>query len=428
MTKDSDLSTRLCVGEELYFLFFALHLAYSASLFFCSGRTLGEMHVKLVSLKYSENVGRDQEWVLNKLTLGNKNLIVGRNSTGNTRTLLVLASLARTLSSPQNAISPSGNYYCEWLDSANKSYIYEYVVENAEVLSERLTIEGKVYLDRQAGGVGLIFFEKVNNGEFLPFQTPLHEFAISKKRDALQHSFIEPLHQWASEVRHYFFGSSFGKEHMVVFAPNMPPVDEKDANQLVGLFRNAIRDFGDGFVSAVVQDMQFLGFDVETVELGFPVSVIPEYVPPGLNGIRLKEKGVRGYVDQITMSQGMYRVLALLINVNFLLVKRTSTCVIIDDIGEGLDYERSCRLITLLRSKADASNIQIIMSTNDRFVMDEVPLNEWTVLHRRGFEVYVSNYTNSKEKFDQFRFTGLSNFSFFEMDYLESSEWEDENA
>ena len=118
------------------------------------------------------------------------------------------------------------------------------------------------------------------------------------------------------------------------------------------------------------------------------------------------------------MSQGMYRVLALLVNINYLLLKKASTCVIIDDIGEGLDFERSCKLISLLRQKAQDSNVQIIMSTNDRFVMNEVPLTEWTVLHRVGSVVHVSNYHNSKEKFDEFKFTGLSNFSFFEMDYL----------
>ncbi|MEE4133029.1 AAA family ATPase [Pseudomonas viridiflava] len=374
--------------------------------------------MKLLSLEYSENVGRNQEWRLHRLTLGDKNLIVGRNSTGKTRTLNVLASLARALSSPHHIVLTSGMYFCEWRDSNNKSYIYEYMVENGEVVVEKLTIAGAVLLDRSAGGQGKIFFENINDGEFVRFQTPVNEFAISKKRDAVQHSFIEPLHQWAAEVRHYLFGSSFGKEHMAVFVPNSPPVDERDSNQTVGLFRNAIRDFGDQYTESLVEDMRFLGFDIETVGLGFPVSVVPELVPPGLNSILIKEKGVKGYVDQVTMSQGMYRVLALLINVNYLLVKKASTCVIIDDIGEGLDFERSCNLITLLRDKADRSDIQIIMSTNDRFVMNEVPLDEWTVLHRRGCEVFVSNYSNSKEKFDEFRFTGLSNFSFFEMDYL----------
>ncbi len=377
--------------------------------------------MKLVTLNYSENLGQNQEWILNKLTLGSKNLIVGRNSTGKTRTLAVLSSLARALSSPQFPIRNSCEYYCEWVGSDGAPYIYEYVANLGVIVFERFTIGGEIKIDRGGGGIGTIFYEQLNGGNFLPFQVPQDELAI-KKRDALQHSFLEPLHQWASEVRHYYFGSPFGKEHMAVFAPNMPAVDEKDPNQIVGLLRNAIRSFGSDYLNLVISDMRYLGYNLESLELGFPVSIDPELVPPGLNCIKVKERGVKGYVDQVTMSQGMYRVLALLININYLLIKKTSTCVIIDDIGEGLDFERSCELISLLRKKAEDSNIQIIMSTNDKFVMNEVPLSEWTVLSREGSEVFVSNYSNSKEKFDDFRFTGLSNFSFFEMDYLQDSE------
>ncbi|WLG48621.1 AAA family ATPase [Pseudomonas sp. FP1742] len=374
--------------------------------------------MKLVSLKYSENIGHDREWILNELTLGDKNLIVGRNSAGKSRTLHVLGSLARILTSSQYMLPTSCKYHCEWTNSSGSLYAYEYTVENSRITLERLTIDNKIYIDRKEVGFGVIYYEQVNGGTNLPFQSPENEFAIAKRRDVLQHSFIEPLHLWASELRHFFFGSAFGKDQLAVFIPNMPPVDERDSNQVVGLFRNAVRDFGDEFLNSILQDMQHLGYDLQSVELGFPVSIDPLVVPPGLNCIKIKEVGVRGHVDQLTMSQGMYRVLALLVNVNYLLLKKTSTCVIIDDIGEGLDFERSCKLISLLRQKAQDSNIQIIMSTNDRFVMNEVPLSEWTVLHRIGSEVHVSNYHNSKEKFDEFRFTGLSNFSFFEMDYL----------
>lgn len=58
------------------------------------------------------------------------------------------------------------------------------------------------------------------------------------------------------------------------------------------------------------------------------------------------------------------------------------------------------------------------MSTNDRFVMNSVPLEEWSVLRREGGKVTVHNYSNSRETFDDFKFTGLSNFSFLELDFL----------
>lgn len=374
--------------------------------------------MKLVSLKYSENLGENREWVLNELTLGDKNLIVGRNSAGKTRTLHVLASLARVLTNVHHTLPTSGKYHCQWINSSGSLYTYEYDVENSRIALERLTIDEKIYIQRKGEGYGTIYYEQLDGGTDVRFQSPANEFALAKRRDALQHSYVEPLHLWASELRHFFFGSSFGKEHLAVFAPNMPPIDERDSNQVVGLFRNAVREFGDEFLNSTLRDMQHLGYNLQSIGLGFPNSVDPLLVPAGVNCIRVEENGIRGYVDQLTMSQGMYRVLALLVNINYLLLKKASTCVIIDDIGEGLDFERSCKLISLLRQKAQDSNVQIIMSTNDRFVMNEVPLTEWTVLHRVGSVVHVSNYHNSKEKFDEFKFTGLSNFSFFEMDYL----------
>ncbi len=116
------------------------------------------------------------------------------------------------------------------------------------------------------------------------------------------------------------------------------------------------------------------------------------------------------------MSQGMWRVLSLLVHVNYSRLANPGACVIIDDIGEGLDFDRSCRLIDLLRRKANQSEIQLVMSTNDKFVMNQVPLEEWSVLQRTRNHVSVKNYQNARAEFESFKFTGLSNFSFLEFD------------
>lgn len=380
--------------------------------------------MKLNSIKYSEYQGHPKEWTLDEVRLGEKNLIVGRNSTGKTRTLNVIGSLARTLSGAQMLIPQSGAYRCEWEDVSGVKYVYEYSVKESRVRSEILTIDDKVYMERGEGGYGNIYFESIGDGVFVPFQTPENEFALVKRRDATQHSFIEPLYQWAAAVRHYNFGSSFGKEHLAVFTQSGPGVDERDANQVVGVFRNGKRDFGPDFPKKITEDMQYLGYSIDAVDIGFPTTVPPDGLPIELQSLKVVEHGVVVEVDQLAMSQGMYRVLALLTHINYLQFKKTSTCILVDDIGEGVDFERSCKLIDLLRRKADESDIQVIMSTNDKFVMNSVPLKEWTVLSRTGNHVHVSNYENSKDKFDEFRFTGLSNFSFFEMDYLNESRTE----
>lgn len=117
------------------------------------------------------------------------------------------------------------------------------------------------------------------------------------------------------------------------------------------------------------------------------------------------------------MSQGMFRALALLIQVNFAQRSSTGGCLLVDDIGEGLDYERSTALIELLIEKGRRHGIQLIMATNDRFVMNKVPLEYWCVIQRTGAHCKIYNYKNCKQTFDEFKLTGLNNFDFLATEF-----------
>jgi len=373
----------------------------------------------LKSIKYTEFGGQEREWSLETLSFGSKNLIVGKNSTGKSRTLNIISGLARMISGTSN-MARSSKYEVIW-DENGRQYIYSSETDNDSVISEALSIDGKVYLERGKGGIGSIFFEKIGSGEMVVFQTPPSEYAIAKRRDSQQHSFIEPLYEWAASLRHYRFGGHFGKDVVTLFNPSAPPIDENDENAVVGIFRNGKRDFGQEFIDAVVADINKVGFGVEFLDLGVPNTIVFQGLPSEPYSLLIKEKNVVSPIDQFSMSSGMYRVIALLTHLNYLSFKGESSCIVIDDVGEGLDHERACLLIDLLRAKSEQSSIQVIMSSNDNFVMNEVPLTEWTVLKRNGNIVSVSNYLNSAQQFDDFRFTGLSNFSFFEMDFLEDS-------
>ncbi len=114
----------------------------------------------------------------------------------------------------------------------------------------------------------------------------------------------------------------------------------------------------------------------------------------------------------------MFAALSIIIHVDYRIMSMKPSCFIIDDIGEGLDYERSCSLIELLIEKSTGNQFQLIMSTNDRFVMNSVALDMWTVLRRDGCVVKGLNVLNSKSKFDEFKYTGLNNFDLFATDYL----------
>ena len=57
------------------------------------------------------------------------------------------------------------------------------------------------------------------------------------------------------------------------------------------------------------------------------------------------------------------------------------------------------------------------MSTNDRFVMNNVPLEYWSVIDRVEGECKIYNYKNSPKLFDEFALTGMNNFDFFSSYY-----------
>ena len=130
-------------------------------------------------------------------------------------------------------------------------------------------------------------------------------------------------------------------------------------------------------------------------------------------GLAVKEDGLNDYTDQQEMSQGMFRALSIIIQIEYSLVANLPSCILIDDIGEGLDYERSQSLINLIMEKAETKGLQVIMTTNDRFVMNNIPLQYWHVINRSGHLSIFYNMNNSKQAFEDFSYTGLNNFDFF---------------
>jgi hypothetical protein len=294
---------------------------------------------------------------------------------------------------------------------------YQLKYEEEQVIEERFSIADEIKLERGDGGEGEIWTEEL--GRRIRFQTPTSELAAVARRDAIQHSFLEPLYSWGDSLRHYQFGTALGKDHLAVLVKqnDEKKVNELDSNTVVALFRQAEKEFGEDFKYTIIQDMHQLGYYITKVGVRVPVSLRVSGLPGEVVGLFVQERELPGITDQHSMSQGMFRAFSLLLQVNYSKMAGKSSCILIDDIGEGLDFDRSCRLIDLMREKARTSDIQLILSTNDRFVMNRVPLEEWSVLQRNGNHVRVLNYINSRELFEEFKFTGLSNFSFLEMDF-----------
>lgn len=385
-------------------------------------------NIRLKEVKYGERIGSKKEWTLDELTLNQVNLVVGKNATGKSRTLSAIFGLARILTAQPRFVVQHGSY--DFLfDNDGTAIRYILEISDGAVTKEQYLIENKIVLSRGPGGDGEIQLHIPDiDPQMVRFSPPANDPAVLVKRDSILHPFLEPLHQWVEATRYYTFGTSLGKDYFAVLIKDGPEPDDRDFNQVIGIFRKAQKEFGDAFADAVRLDMDSMGYSIDSIEVVASESIKIQQANMSTQAtvIGIREEGLDRVIEQLEMSQGMFRALSILIQVNYSQMASRASCILIDDIGEGLDFERSTRLISVLRQKAAESNFQLIMTTNDRFVMNNVPLSEWTVLQRVGGVVKVRNHENSKELFDQFKFTGLSNFSFFEMDFINQEDSSEE--
>ena len=120
----------------------------------------------------------------------------------------------------------------------------------------------------------------------------------------------------------------------------------------------------------------------------------------------------------LQLSKGMFRALYLLIYMEYLANIKKPSMLLVDELCEGLDYDRSTRLGRIVFDFCLQHNIQLIASSNDSFLMDVVDLKYWNILQRKGSVIEGINHINHPELFDDFEFTGLSNFDLFSSDYI----------
>nr|VFK21014.1 MAG: hypothetical protein BECKLFY1418C_GA0070996_108310 [Candidatus Kentron sp. LFY] len=371
--------------------------------------------MRLKSVEYSQFEGAPHEWTLRGLTLRDVSLLVGKNASGKSIILAVICNGAYGI---VGGMGPFANTdFTLVFDENGRETKYEIKTQGNKIISERFTVDNEIKLDRGAGGRGKIHAER--EGKDIEFQTPENQFAVAVRRDNIQHPFLEPIHQWANSLYYYPFGTPLGKDQQMVFSAGVPVVDPKNSSQVVTIFRRGQQDFGDKFINAVREDFGEVGYTIDEIGLTTPSNIeIKTPIPGEWSGIYVKETDLPIVTYQSFMSQGMFRALSLIIQIDYAVLSGTPSCILIDDIGEGLDFERSVNLIDVLMKKAKNSAVQLIMASNDRFVMNHVPLEYWSVVDRQANHVEIRNYANSREIFDRFQFTGLNNFDFLAFDYL----------
>ena len=375
--------------------------------------------MKLLSLKYTSIVQNDlalevnitpkasliviqNDWVLKAFELNPKvNLIVAQNTTGKSKTIKTIAFISQLLRDWNSDDSfPLFELECVFQqDEKNtlkyivKTFLNQIsIVEDTEIhFFEKLFLNEKLLLSRNNEEAELysMVLEK-----FTKIAPPKSKLVLHVRRDKAEYPFFEDLINWAQSTKLFEFSSI------------SPKLNKQIENNHIG---KLLSKLSEKHHQSIINDLNSIGYKIESIKT---IKWKDEYI------VSIKERGIENEITETQISQGLIRALAVLVFIEYSFQYKDVTTILIDDLGEGLDYERATKLGKLLVEKLENSNIQFIATTNDSFLMDVIPIKYWNILEREGNTVKSYNYHNSKEAFDAFKMSGLSNFYLFSSDFL----------
>jgi len=352
--------------------------------------------MKLIKLSY-----QDPYWELTNLRLGDINLVVGKNATGKSRTLSTIDLFTKMISQ-RRSLNWGSRWQTEFINHAGDQINFDFstkYIEEGKVTSESIRINGKNTLFREKDG--RVKIENRLSGTFDMVYPPENKLTLHTNRDVRKYPFLEDITSWADQS----FGFKFG--NITPFAR----LNQQEYDLLVAVEDIPIlyRQLKINSKENIIKDINSVGYNVENISLqdrnNLPILFV-------------KEGEVEKAIPHFKLSQGMFRTLSVIIYIEYLISRKKPSTVVIDDLCEGLDYDRATKLGKLVFDKCMNAEIQLVATSNDSFLMDVIDIKYWTILRREGKTVKPLNKETNKELFEKFRFTGLSNFDFFASDYL----------
>jgi ABC-type Na+ transport system ATPase subunit NatA len=354
--------------------------------------------MKLVKLTYI-----DPSWQLSSLELDSLNLIVAKNSIGKSRTLSTIDLLIKMITQKRN-LNWGSRWTIEFINFQHQKILFEFATKFKDegiVTHEKISIDGTKVLSRNndTGSVILKNYLTKENDTIYP---PSNKLTLHINRDVRKYPYLEDIVNWAEQS----YGFKFG---------NISPyakLNEQEYDLLTAVedIPNLYRALTKESKENVIKQFNEVGYNISNISIQDKIEYVIIYV---------KETGIEKALPHYKLSQGMFRTLSMIIYLEYLISRKRPSLIIIDDLCEGLDYERAKKLGMLIFDKCQGSEVQVIVTSNDSFLMDIVDTKYWNILKRTGKVVTAINNKNHQELFRKFRFTGLSNFDFFASDFIQ---------
>lgn len=324
------------------------------------------------------------------------NLLVGKNAAGKTRTIRVLQNVTSYMRMEtflfQEGIFKAKMQFVDPEDASwNMTYLFE--IEKGDVKAEQLTVCGKTLIKRDAQKTLL-------NGDII--NPPKDKLVVQVRRDKEEYPDVEALMEWAegviaiscSDINPYtILNVKPGYINPIPFSALVEALSKDDKK-------------------TVIDEAKRLGYEIMDIAL---VNANGE-----IKLVAVKERNIQSGILDFQLSSGMIRVLYILCFLEYVKHERTHSMLLIDDLGEGLDYSRAIHLGRKVFEVCEQENMQLIASSNESFLMDVVDIAKWQIVRRNNSKLSVINQTNMPGLFDEFRMTGLSNFDLFSSDFIDN--------
>ena len=153
------------------------------------------------------------DWNLHDVHLQDLNLIVGKNSVGKSRALRILSSFASMLTQDENFYTGEWNF--TFVNNKQQKVLYLVTTELHNVIKEKLSVDGHVVLERDAGHTKLYSQTKEKIETISP---PDDKLVIHSRRDKEEYPFLEELIDWAQHTHSCYFGQINPKAFLSVDA------------------------------------------------------------------------------------------------------------------------------------------------------------------------------------------------------------------
>lgn len=336
-------------------------------------------------------------WTAKRIDLYSQNLLVGKNAVGKSTVIRLLSTMAAFLSQRRllNEVKiPVGGMIA--IEDNEFTSIYRFAWVDAKISDEYLSV-------KYANGETKIWIERTSDEakfDGAVVNPPQDKLLLNLKRDTVLYPELESIISWAENVDAFSFNEFDIDGDETLYSRFINGGDN--------LF-TMVKALSPESIVNVINAADGMGYHLEKIE-GVEFADIKK--------VLFTEKGVEDPLFDFSLSKGMFRTLYLLIYLEYIAKSGKPATLLIDDLCEGLDYDRSTKLGKYVFDYCSKNDIQLIATSNDSFLMDVVDLNYWSILQREGSKVSAISHKNHPELFNDFSFTGLSNFDLLSSDFI----------